>query len=157
MGHRSTRCESKRCCRRCHGRHHQSICEVSKTTEHAPLSTKDNKPKPPSNDGKPPATNETSNTKAVTLSTKKTTPPENLVTKNPCATENSANQTTATSTKSRNKVLLQTAVIYLCARRQRFVLATDSGTFRQPQSTYLQNHFVEEATRSGSYIFEQKL
>ena len=112
MGHCITRCESKESCTRCHRRHRQSICEVSKTTKHAPPSTKDNKPKPPSNDGEPPATNETSNTRAVTVSTKETTPPENLVTKNPFAPENSANPTTPTSTKSRNKVLLQTAVIY---------------------------------------------
>ena len=78
--------DSKKSCRRCHGRHHQSICEVSKTTtEHAPPCTKDNKPKTLSNDGEPPATNETSNTRAVTVSTKETTPSENLVTKNPCA------------------------------------------------------------------------
>ena len=34
IGHRSTRCKSKKNCRRCHGRHHQSICEVPKTTEY---------------------------------------------------------------------------------------------------------------------------
>lgn len=69
MGHRITQCESKKSCTRCHRRHRQSICEVSKTTKHqAPPSTKDNKPKPPSNDGEPPATNKTRNTRAVTVS-----------------------------------------------------------------------------------------
>ena len=48
----------------------------------------------------------------MTVSTKEITPPENLIMKNPSASENSANPTMATSAKSRDKVLLQTAVTY---------------------------------------------
>ena len=113
IGHRSTRCESKKSCRRCHGKHHQSICEATKTSQYVPPSTNDNKPKPPSNDCVPPTTNETSDTRTVTVidGHKETTSAENLVAvDDPAVLENLPNSTTTTTAKSRNKVLLQTAV-----------------------------------------------
>ena len=74
-----------------------------------------NKPKPQSNDGVPPTTNETSDTRTVTVidGNKETTSAENLVAADdPIVLENLPNSTTTTTTKSRNKVLLQTAVTY---------------------------------------------
>ena len=93
IGHRSTRCESRKNCRRCHGGHHQSICEVPK----APY-----QPSPPKNipESKPPTTveepaksNEASNARTAT-------------------TIDGNENSTTTTTKTRNKVLLQTAITY---------------------------------------------
>jgi hypothetical protein len=109
IGHRSTRCESKKNCRRCHGRHHQSICDASKCSHYRSPFMNGNKPIPvipPSKDDELPG--EPNNTSTATVIDNLTST-DNPITTGYMTTEDS---TTTTTTKTRNKVLLQTAVTY---------------------------------------------
>ena len=93
IGHHSTRCESRKNCRWCHGGHHQSICEVPKAPYQPPPPKNIPESKPPTTVEEPAKSNEDSNARTATM------------------IDGNENSTT-TTTKTRNKVLLQTAVTY---------------------------------------------
>ena len=87
MGHRSNQCERNKGCRRCHGKHHQSICE---------------RPFQPSRSSPPVQVNLTGESLG----------PNNRSSEVNNLNPTSVSHTTATSTKGRCKVLLQTVATY---------------------------------------------
>ena len=93
IGHRANQCDPAKKCRRCGGRHHQSICERTAPKIHASGGEKEN-----------------------TGGSKEQEKPEGNANKAPTVT--ACQNSTSVTTRSKCKVLLQTATAYAYSKGQ---------------------------------------
>ncbi|XP_046864671.1 uncharacterized protein LOC124459195 [Xenia sp. Carnegie-2017] len=93
IGHLSKNCESKKKCRRCHGAHHLSICEVIKSSFTPPQQKNANDPKLSPTGNNPTESKEGNNVRTATMI-------------------DGDNYLTTNMAKTHNQALLQTAITY---------------------------------------------